>query len=103
MTYVKDIEGLVNDGRAPSRRWDEHIQVRVPRRTLRRFRKLMPMRGALSWFVREALSAFVQEMEDTPQDVVVDTVKRMHQDLKGGRSMRMFMRHAEEEDRDREG
>ncbi len=103
MTYVKDPEAFDFSGRPPHRKWDEHIQVRVPRRTLRRFRKLMPMRGALSWFVREALLAFVQEMEDTPQDVVVDTVKRMHQDLKGGRSMRMFMRHAEEEDRDREG
>ena len=102
MTYVKDLEAFDFSGGPPHRKWDEHIQVRVPRRTLRRFRKLMPMRGALSWFVREALLAFVQEMEDTPQDVVVDTVKRMHQDLKGGRSMRMFMRHAEEEDRDRE-
>ncbi len=103
MVDLKDIDGLVNDGRAPSRRWDEHIQVRVPRRTLRRFRKLMPMHGALSWFVREALLAFVLDMEDTPQDVVVDTVKRMRQDLKGGRSMRLFMRHAEAEDREKEG
>ena len=103
MVDLKDIEALVNSGRATTRQRDEHIQVRVPRRTLRRFRKLMPMRGALSWFVREALLAFVQEMEYTPQDVVADTVKRMHQDLKGGRSMRMFMRRADEEDREREG
>ena len=98
MTYVKDLEAFDFSGRPPHRKWDEHIQVRVPRRTLRRFRKLMPMHGALSWFVREALSAFVQDMEYSPEDAVVDTVKRMRQDLKGGRAMRMAIRHEEEGD-----
>ncbi len=91
------IEALLSGQPTPRHR-DEHIQVRVPRRILRRFRELMPMRGALSWFVREALQAFVLEMEGTPQDVVVDTVKRLRADLMQGRTLRMVMDGMEEED-----
>ena len=91
------IEALVAGEPTPRHRY-EHIQVRVPRRILRRFRELMPMRGALSWFIREALQAFVREMEDTPQDVVVDTVKRLRADLIQGRTVRMVLDGMEEED-----
>ena len=84
------IEALVAGEPTPRRRY-EHIQVRVPRRILRRFRELMPMRGSLSWFVREALQAFVLEMEGTPQEFVGETVEHMKEDIVRGRLVRKYI------------
>ena len=88
------IEALVA-GEPTARQRHEHIQVRIPRRILRRFRELMPMRGALSWFVRESVYAFVRDMEQTPHEFVAETVEHLKEDIVKGRVVRRLM---EEED-----
>ncbi len=51
----------------------------------------MPKCSSLSWFVREALQAFVLEMEGTPQEFVGETVEHMKEDIVRGRLVRKYM------------
>ena len=83
-------------GEPAPRQRDQHIQVRVPRRTLRQFRQFMPMRGSVSWFVREALKAFVLDMQQTPQEFVAETVEHMREDIVQGRKVRRMFDGMEE-------
>ena len=83
-------------GETTPRQRDQHIQVRVPRRILRQFRQLMPMRGSVSWFVREALKTFVLQMQQTPQEFVAETVEHMREDIVQGRKVRRMFDGMEE-------
>lgn len=65
MFDLQAVERLVDpDGPVPRRARYANIQVRVPYRILRQFRKILPMRGALSWYVRNALEEFAHQGGD---------------------------------------
>jgi len=65
MFDLRGAERLIDpDGPVPRRARYANIQVRVPYPTLRRFKELLPMRGALSWYVRNALEEFAHQGGD---------------------------------------
>ncbi len=69
MADIRDVERLINQqNTVPHRAKCSNVQVRVPRRTLRRFRQLLPMHGALSWYLRSALEEFANQGGDVTEE-----------------------------------
>ncbi len=59
MSDLRGVERLVNpEGPVPRRAKYANVQVRVRYRELRRFKEILPMPGALSWFVRAMIEDF---------------------------------------------
>ncbi len=59
MSDLSAVERLINPtGPVPRRARYANIQVRVLYRELRRFKEILPMPGALSWFVRAMIEDF---------------------------------------------
>ena len=69
MSDLQAVERLINPvGPVPRRARYANIQVRVPYRALRRFKEILPMRGALSWYVRNALEEFAHQAGDVTDE-----------------------------------
>ncbi len=69
MFDLQAVERLINHkSTEPRRAKYSNIQVRVPYRTLRRFREVLPMHGALSWFLKNALEEFVHQAGDVTDE-----------------------------------
>lgn len=52
----------------PHRAKCSNVQVRVPHRTVRQFRKILPMHGALAWYLRNALEEFVHQAGEVTEE-----------------------------------
>ncbi len=69
MSDIHDVERLMRlAATVPHRAKCSNVQVRVPRPTLRRFRQLLPMHGALSWYLRNALEEFAHQGGDVTEE-----------------------------------
>lgn len=76
MSGLQAVERLVNpDGPVSRRSKYANIQIRVLYRTLRQFRRFLPMRGALSWFIRDAIEEFVRQAGDVPEGQHLEAVR----------------------------
>ncbi len=52
-----------------------NIQVRVPYRALRRFKEILPMQGAVSWFIREVIEEFNEQAGDITDEPHIKAVR----------------------------
>ena len=76
MSDWQAVERLINQqNTVPHRAKCSNIQVRVPRPTLRRFRQLLPMHGALAWYLRAALEEFVHQAEDITDEAHIHFIR----------------------------
>ena len=76
MADLRDVERLVNpQGPVPRRAKYANIQVRISYRALRRFREILPMQGGLSWFIREAIEEFNEQVGDITDEPHVLAVR----------------------------
>ncbi len=76
MFNLTGAERLIDpDDPVPRRAKYANIQIRVLYRTLRQFRRCLPMRGALSWFIRDAIEEFVRQAGDIPEGQHLEAVR----------------------------
>ncbi len=69
MSDIHDVERLMRlAATVPHRAKCSNVQVRVSRQTVRRFRQLPPMHGALSWYLRSALEEFAHQGGDVTEE-----------------------------------
>ena len=62
------------------------IQARVPRSTVARFKRNLPIEGAITWFVRECFEEFNRQVADRPRDQINRAVADIIQTLAGDRT-----------------
>ena len=76
MSDLQAVERLLDpDGPVPRRAKFSNIQVRVSCRALRRFREILPIQGALSWFVRDAIEEFNEQAGDIKDEQHLEAVR----------------------------
>ena len=76
MSDWQAVERLINHkSTEPRRAQYANVQVRVPYRTLRRFRQHLPMHGALAWYLRAALEEFVHQAEDITDEAHIHFIR----------------------------
>ncbi len=76
MSDLQAVERLINPvGPVPRRARYANIQVRVPYRALRRFREILPVRGGLSWFIRDAIEEFNKQAGDIKDEQHLSAVR----------------------------
>ena len=76
MADLRDVERLIHhQSTVPHRAKCSNIQVRVPRRALRRFREIVPMRGGLSWFIRAMIEEFNEQAGDITDESHIIAVR----------------------------
>ena len=69
MTDIHDVERLMRlAATVPHRDKCSNVQVRVPRRTLKRVKELLPMHGGVSWYVRSALEELAHQGGDVIEE-----------------------------------
>jgi len=81
------MDGLVKTSVA--RKPLQKVEFWLPRRSVERFRKIMPMQGSLTWFVRMALEEFIAEISDLPENAIARTVRQVVADARVGRTVRL--------------
>ena len=76
MADLRDVERLIHhQNTVPHRAKCSNIQVRVPRRALRRFREIVPVWGGLSWCVRAMIEEFNEQAGDITDEPHVLAVR----------------------------
>ena len=76
MSDLQAVERLLDpDGPVSRRARYANVQFRAPYRIVRRFRQLLPMHGALSWFLRDAIEEFVLQTGDIPEGQHLEAVR----------------------------
>jgi len=76
MSDLQAVERLINpDGPVSRRARYANVQFRAPYRIVRRFRQLLPMHGALSWFLRDAIEEFVLQTGDITDEQHLNAVR----------------------------
>ena len=76
MSNLQAVERLVDpDGPVPRRAQFSNIQIRVPCRALRRFREILPIQGALSWFVRAMIEEFNEQAGNITDEPHLNAVR----------------------------
>lgn len=66
-----------------SEKWHE-TRLRLPADLYRDFRKALPMHGSFTWFVREAMTLFLQEYYQRPDEVLARNIRELTQALTSG-------------------
>ena len=84
MSDMDDIDALVepDDARIHGPGFSNH-QIRLPRRVVRRFRKIFPMRGSMTWFIKACLVEVTRELADVPQQALARSVDKVLRDMTG--------------------
>ena len=81
MPSLADVERLV-DPDDPITKKTDHILVHVyfSRRSYKRWCEVMPPRS-MSWFVRESVERFLDEIEELPKDAIARVCRLIAHDL----------------------
>jgi len=65
-----------------TRRKFHTVRIQIAQNDWERFKRIMPMPGALRWFVQTTLNHWVREITDSPEEALERTVRRLMRDLR---------------------